>query len=79
MEAAKIRFRPIFLTTITTAAGLLPLAYGVLGNKDAFLQPIALVFAWGLIFSTIVTLFIIPVFLSVYHGGKEKTAGMKSS
>jgi len=51
----------------------------VLGNKDAFLQPIALVFAWGLIFSTIVTLFIIPVFLSVYHGGKEKTAGMKSS
>ncbi len=70
IEASKIRLRPILLTTFTTAAGLLPLAYGLFGNKDAFLQPVALVFAWGLLFSTAVTLFIIPMFLVILYGKK---------
>ena len=67
IASAKIRLRPIILTTLTTAAGLLPLGYGILGNKDAFLQPVALVFAWGLLFSTLVTLFIIPIFLTIWN------------
>lgn len=71
IEASKIRLRPILLTTLTTAAGLLPLAYGIFGNKDAFLQPVALVFAWGLLFSTAVTLFLIPMFLMIFYAGKK--------
>jgi len=71
IDAAKIRLRPIFLTTITTSAGLLPLAYGLFGGSDPFLQPMALVFGWGLIFATFVTLFIIPSFLVILHNFRK--------
>ncbi len=68
VEGAKLRLRPIILTSVTTSAGLLPMAYGLLGgSSDPFLQPMALVFAWGLIFATFVTLFIIPVFIVIWN------------
>jgi multidrug efflux pump subunit AcrB len=59
-EAAKKRLRPIFITTVTTAAGLFPLAYGF-GGKDSFASPMVLTIAWGLIFATFVTLLLLPV------------------
>lgn len=58
LEAGASRFRPIILTTFTTVAGLLPIAHGTGG--DPFLKPMAISFAWGLLFSTFVTLFFIP-------------------
>lgn len=58
IEAGKSRFRPIILTTFTTVAGLLPIAHAEGG--DPFLKPMAISFAWGLLFSTFVTLFFIP-------------------
>ncbi len=67
IESCKIRLRPIILTSLTTAVGLIPVGYGFSGSKDAFLQPVALVFAWGLIFATLVTLFIIPVFIVIWN------------
>ncbi|MFW6211199.1 MAG: efflux RND transporter permease subunit, partial [bacterium] len=70
LKAAKTRVRPIILTTLTTAAGLLPMGYGLFGANDAFLQPVAIVFAWGLLFSAVVTLFIIPVFTVMVHNAK---------
>ncbi|MBI4614872.1 MAG: efflux RND transporter permease subunit [Planctomycetes bacterium] len=57
--AARLRFRPILLTTITTIFGLLPLAFGTTGQEE-FLAPAALVIVWGLAFSTAISLFIIP-------------------
>lgn len=59
IEAAKLRLRPIMLTTITTVLGVSTVAYGI-GGKDPFLQPMALTFAWGLLFSTSLTLILIP-------------------
>lgn len=68
VEGAKLRLRPIILTSVTTSAGLMPLGYGLFGgSSDPFLQPMALVFAWGLIFATFVTLFIIPVFIVIWN------------
>jgi len=67
--AAKSRFRPIILTTITTFAGLVPIAHPMIskiltfGSKidsDPFLQPMALSFAWGLLFGTFITLIFVP-------------------
>jgi len=82
IEACKIRLRPILLTTATSIVGLLPLGYGLFGNKDPFLQPVALVFAWGLLVSAVITLFIIPIFISYsfkLNGFiKEKTAAIIS-
>jgi len=60
LKAGSMRLRAVILTTLTTVLGLLPTAYGI-GGRDPFLVPLALAFAWGLMFSTLLTLFIIPV------------------
>jgi multidrug efflux pump subunit AcrB len=57
--AAKNRLRPIFLTTVTTAVGLFPTAYGF-GGYNPVIVPMVLSIAWGLLFSTFITLFLIP-------------------
>jgi multidrug efflux pump subunit AcrB len=58
-DAATLRLRPIMLTTITTAAGLMPTAYGF-GGDNPFLVPMIMAMAWGLIFATIITLILVP-------------------
>ena len=60
LKAGSMRLRAVILTTLTTVLGLLPTAYGI-GGRDPFLVPLALAFAWGLMFSTLLILFIIPV------------------
>ncbi|MDQ7001558.1 MAG: efflux RND transporter permease subunit, partial [Ghiorsea sp.] len=60
----KRRFRAVMLTTITTVVGLLPTAYGW-GGFDPFVAPMALALSWGLIFSTMITLFAIPATLAI--------------
>lgn len=59
IAGAKSRVRPIVLTTITTVAGLIPLAYG-LGNYDNYMSPMALVVGWGCVISMLVSLTVIP-------------------
>ena len=58
-EGSGDRFRPIVITSISTVAGLLPLAYG-LGGSDPFIAPMALAIGYGLLFSTPLTLFLLP-------------------
>lgn len=53
------RLRAIILTTLTTVAGLLPLAYGI-GGTDVFLSPMALALGYGLLFATPLTLVLVP-------------------
>jgi len=59
VDGSCMRLRPIVLTTLTTVAALLPTAYGV-GGFDPILVPMTLAMAWGLLFGTIIILFIIP-------------------
>ncbi|MBI2058589.1 MAG: efflux RND transporter permease subunit [Nitrospirae bacterium] len=59
VAAGKRRWRAVWLTTITTVAGLLPLVYGI-GGSDKFLRPSVLALGYGLLFATILTLFFIP-------------------
>jgi len=59
-EAARLRLRPILITTLTTALGLLPLALGI-GEGSEIQQPLALTIITGLLSSTILTLIIIPI------------------
>jgi len=56
LEAASARFRPILLTTITTIAGIAPLAL-----SDITWGPLGFSIIFGLAFSTILTLFVIPM------------------
>lgn len=64
MEAAESRLRPILLTSVTTAAGLLPMAYG-LGGSDPFSAPMALAMGYGILLATPLTLVLLPCLLAV--------------
>ena len=59
------RFRPIMITSFSTVAGLLPLAYG-LGGSDPFIAPMALALGYGLLFSTPLTLFLLPAIYLIF-------------
>jgi multidrug efflux pump subunit AcrB len=56
--------RAIIMTTVTTVAALLPLAYGW-GGTDSWMAPMALALAWGLIFATPLTLILVPCLFMV--------------
>jgi multidrug efflux pump subunit AcrB len=64
LEAARSRFRPILLTSLTTVAGLLPMAYGV-GGSDPFSAPMALAMGYGILFATPLTLILLPCTLMI--------------
>lgn len=59
IHAGKRRFRAVWLTSITTILGVLPLAYGI-GGEDKFLRPAAMALGYGLIFSTVLILVMVP-------------------
>ena len=58
-EAGATRMRPIFMTSITTILGLIVMALGV-GDGAEMMQPIAIVCTGGLLYATLLTLFVIP-------------------
>lgn len=58
-EAGATRMRPIFMTSITTILGLIVMALGV-GDGAEMMQPIAVVCIGGLVYATLLTLFVIP-------------------
>lgn len=65
MEAANSRLRPILMTTLTTILGLLPMAIG-LGEGSEIRTPMAVTVIFGLMFATLLTLFMIPVLYSLF-------------
>ncbi|MEO5902493.1 MAG: efflux RND transporter permease subunit, partial [Gemmatimonadaceae bacterium] len=68
-EAARIRLRPILMTTLCTLFGLLPLALG-LGAGSELQKPLALAVIGGLALSTPITLYFVPTIL-VWIRGKD--------
>ncbi len=84
VEAGQMRLRPVIMTTVTTIAGLLSVAYGW-GGGDPFLKPMALAIIWGLGFATGLTLVVIPCIYAIvddvseklFHHGTVKLNGIK--
>ena len=61
-EAGKSRFRAIFLTSLTTIAGLAPLLLEK-SRQAQFLKPMAISISFGIGYATILTLLVLPLFL----------------
>lgn len=66
LEAARLRLRPILMTTLTTVFGMLPLAIG-LGEGAEMLQPLAVTIVSGLSFSMLVSLILVPVIYELMY------------
>ncbi len=64
--AGKDRLRPILMTTITTLAGLLPLALSN-GEGSEVWQPLGVAMLGGLTVSTLITLLFVPTMYAIFH------------
>jgi len=64
INSGAVRLRPILLTTTTTVAGMLPLVFSTDPSSQAW-RPLAVSFTFGLLFATVLTLFIIPIIYSM--------------
>jgi len=85
MQAGSQRLRPILMTTLTTALGLLPMAIG-LGEGAEIRMPMAITVIGGLLVSMVLTLIVVPVVytlldrsgvaIAVEPGGIEASAAV---
>ena len=64
LKAGPVRLRPIMMTTAATILGMLPIALG-LGAGSELRSPMAVSIAGGLVSSTILSLFVVPVFYAI--------------
>ena len=70
IHAARIRFQPILITTLTTIFGMLPLAVG-LGEGANILQPLGIAVSGGLLVSTLFALYAVPSLLVLTHSNRK--------
>lgn len=73
VSSARDRVRPILMTALTTILGLMPLAIGI-GEGTEINQPMGIVVIGGLISSTLLTLYLIPVLYSLLDKETRKRA-----
>lgn len=69
MQAGNARFRAILLTSLTTFIGLMPMMFST-NTQAMFLVPMAVSLAFGVLFATFITLFLVPCFYLLLEGMK---------
>ncbi|OEY72926.1 efflux RND transporter permease subunit [Salegentibacter salarius] len=81
-EAGRARFRAIFLTSLTTIAGMAPLLLEK-SRQAQFLKPMAISISYGIAIATVLTLLLLPLLLSISNnikvGGKWLASGNRVS
>ncbi len=75
-EAGRSRFRAIFLTSITTIAGLAPLLLEK-SRQAQFLKPMAISISFGIAIATVLTLLMLPLLLSISNKIKTKAVWVR--
>ncbi len=76
VTAARSRLRPILMTTLTTVLGMLPMALGR-GEGSEMWRSLGMTVCWGLSFSTLITLVLIPAVYCVFASRQEKRRAQK--
>jgi len=71
--AGRSRLRPVLMTSLTAILGMLPMAIGI-GAGSRIWAPMGITIIGGMIFSTIVTLILVPVLYAIFarHGDRNK-------
>ena len=69
-EACRVRLRPIMMTTLATALGLIPMALGLEAGSEQY-APLARAILGGLTVSGVVTVFLVPTVYYLIHRGQE--------
>ena len=77
VTAGKSRLRPILMTTLTTVLGMIPMAVGR-GVGSEMWNSLGMSVAWGLSFSTLITLILIPTLFSSFAIRGEKRRNKKA-
>jgi multidrug efflux pump subunit AcrB len=78
LEAGFTRFRPVLMTALAMIIGMVPMAMG-LGEGGEQNAPLGRAVIGGLLLATVSTLFFVPVFFSVLHGRRAKSAENESA
>jgi multidrug efflux pump len=71
-EAGRIRLRPILMTSVATVMGALPIALG-LGAGSLSRRPLGYAIVGGLVFSTLLTLYVVPSVYVIFDGLLERS------
>ncbi len=74
-EAGASRFRPILLTSLTTFVGLVPLMFDQ-SFEAAFMVPMAISLAFGVLFATFITLILVPTSYLILADAERAVAGL---
>ncbi len=76
VQAGVRRFRPVFLTSITTFFGLAPMIFET-SVSARFLIPMAISLGYGVMFGTVIVLIIVPVLYTYVEDGRDWIAGRR--
>ena len=72
VEGALVRLRPVLMTALVASLGFVPMALNT-GTGAEVQRPLATVVIGGIISSTLLTLFVLPVLYALLHRKKAKT------
>ncbi len=78
LESGRIRLRPILMTATATVFGALPIALG-LGAGSASRRPLGYAIVGGLLFSTVLTLYLVPVVYVLLDALRDRLASRVSA
>src|SRR5687768_3658315 len=76
LESGRIRLRPILMTSVATTMGAIPIALG-LGAGSMSRRPLGYAIVGGVLFSTALTLFLVPVVYSLMEGARVRVGARR--
>ncbi len=78
LESGRIRFRPILMTSVATVMGAVPIAFG-LGAGSISRRPLGYAIVGGVLFSTLLTLYVVPAVYVIFDGLRQRVRGRRET